>query len=233
MKVKYAGLLLTLAVLVSCSTVPAIERMPYPEAEDNAFGMEMDYGTVNTLSRLWNYADWVVVGYYENQAPTSENIARDLNDPTKESAVQYYESLVYQFRVVDVLKGELNDAVIPLGQFHGVMTNGVIYPSETFQQPDLSSYKVMFLRYNEINAFYSPVVMDWWLSTEHTMSSLRSADWTEKTFEVEDTRGWKESRALDMFADASVSPREMERAMGSAANARTSCTGAELLALAK
>ena len=91
----------------SCGNqVPAIEQMPYPEAEDNQFGMEMDYGTVTTLSELWDYADWVVVGYYENQAPTSENIARDLTDPTKESVVHYYESLVYQFHVVDVLKGD-------------------------------------------------------------------------------------------------------------------------------
>jgi len=224
---------LCLALLMGCSATPAIEQMPTPEAEDNQFGMEMDYKTVPTLSRLWNYADWVVVGYYENKAPTTGNIARDPSDLSKESSEHYFETLVYQFHIVEVLKGELDAETLPVGLFHGIKINDVIYPHETFQQPDLLSYKVMFLRYNEINEFYEPAVMDWWLSTEHTMRSLRSADWTTMTFEVEDTRGWKDSRALDMFADASVSPAEMTRETGSAANARTSCTGAELLALAE
>lgn len=225
--------ILCLTLLLGCSTTPAIEQMPYPEAEDKQFGMELDYKTVPTLSRLWNYADWVVVGYYENKAPTTGNIARDPSDSSKESSEHYFETLVYQFHIVEVLKGELEVETLPVGLFHGIKINDVIYPHETFQQPDLSSYKVMFLRYNEINEFYEPAVMDWWLSTEHTLSSVRNADWTTMTFEVEDTVGAKEYRALDMFADASKSPAAIRRDGGRAEDARTSCTGAELLALAE
>ena len=106
--------MLCLTLLVGCSTIPAIEQMPYPEAEQTGLQISMDYSTTDSLKDMWD-----------------------------------------------------------------------------------------------------------------------GADWTTMTFEVEDTVGAKEYRALDMFADASKSPAAIRRDGGRAEDARTSCTSAELLALAE
>ncbi len=224
---------LILLLLCGCNAVPAIEQMPYPESNDGRIGIEMDYSSAESLQEQWDVAELVVVGYYENVAPTSENIARDLDDITKESPREYFETLVYQFKVVEVLKGTLDESTIPLGLFHGQKTGGVSYPYKTFKQPDLTSYKVLFLDYNEINEYYYPWASDWWLSTDQAVRQPVKTDWTTLTFVVEDTIGCESERILNLFEDRIQSTYQAEAEPDSTRHVRTSYTGAELLALAE
>ena len=159
--------------LTSCTNQrPAIEQMPYPEAEDNAYSMSMDYWSTRSLESMWDFAEVIVVGKYQNAAPESVNINRNPSNPQEEADSVYYEQLVYAFEVEAVLKGELSKNNIRLGLFHGLKVEDKTYPTETFQQPDTQSYKVMFLLYTEYGDFYYPCAQDWWLSTEHKEHSV-------------------------------------------------------------
>lgn len=215
-------------LLAACgASVQRIEQMPYPEAEDNAYGVSMDYWSTNSFEQMWECADFVVVGKYRNVAPESVNINRNPLEPTQEIESVYYEQLVYIFEIADVLKGEIDEEDIRLGHFHGLKVEEKTYPFETFQQPDTQSYKVMFLLYTEYGDFYYPCVQDWWLSTEAEEMDTYAGqenEWVNMQFEVEDTVGQKPARQLDVFADSKKNAAYREK--------RTSCTGAELLALA-
>ncbi len=229
---KLLCVVLILLLLCGCSGVPAIEQMPYPEAEKTGLRMSMDYSTTDSLQDMWNRADWVVVGYYKNEPPQSVNINRKLDDFSVANDAYYLETLVYHFEVVEVLKGDMQTGTIPLGLFHGEKELEVSYPFETFQQPDIASYKVMFLWHNDICGYYYPWARDWWLSTEHTLERPAKTNWMTLTFGIEDTTGWGHVRVLDLLDSNAQSIYQAEAEPDSTRHVRTSYTGAELLEIA-
>ncbi len=64
-----------------------------------------------TLEEMKQVADNVVIGKY-TQLKKKVNSARDVNDPSKESAEEYHEGEVYEFAVDQVLKGEISEKSI-------------------------------------------------------------------------------------------------------------------------
>lgn len=156
-----------------------ISQHPYEDAPVQSI-VYMDYDTTNSMKELWERSDLIVVGRYVNAAPRSYNVSRDLNDPSKPSQTSYYENLVYQFEVEAVLKGNETRDTIEVGQFHGRVIDEYADPVDTFVEPDLNTYKVLFLSEHEHVDHYSFEQVSWWLST--APRNEMDPDWKDLTF---------------------------------------------------
>lgn len=175
-------LLLTLCACAQPEKTGNIETLPHPVSETTE--LYTDAWTTDSVAELWEISDLVVVGRYLDVAPRSYNISRNLSDPSKPSFDHYYENLVYQFEVAEVLKGTEKAKKIEVGQFHGMLMGGEISPAGSFVQPDTESWKLLFLVSDEYLDHYGFAQMEWWLSTAPTESS----DWTQLTFAMESNR---------------------------------------------
>lgn len=228
------AIILILALSACGAKSPGIEDMPYPHAPEDApvqCETSMDYYSPSAMSELWDYADSVVIGYFEDAAPQSHNMNRNLNDPAQESDTFYLEALIYQFHVVSVLKGDVaEDSVVPLGIIHGNRIKEYTYPIETFRQPDAQSYKLMFLRENTRGTHYYPGSQEWWLSTD-SVGSPADTDWMNLSFHLESSMGYEDNPDKNPVRFDLVPP--VDGVMAASDAPRDSYTGAELLSLAE
>lgn len=193
----------------------------------------MDYDTTNSMKELWERSELIVVGRYVNAAPRSYNVSRDLNDPSKPSQTSYYENLVYQFEVEAVLKGNETRDTIEVGQFHGRVIDEYADPVDTFVEPDLNTYKVLFLSEHEHVDHYSFEQVSWWLST--APRNEMDPDWKDLTFAPQG-KGM-EPMSAEWASQVSAKGIDLSFNEGNVAMrsniACTSLTGAELLTLAE
>ena len=230
------SVLLLFSLAACASDAPGIKDMPYPHAPEELLQLrstDMDYASTNSIADLWNRVDWVVVGYYEDTAPRSCNINRSLDDPANEADNFYLESLIYQFHVVSVLKGDMDAGInIPLGILHGQRIGDYTYPLDTFVQPDAQSYKVMFLLYDDICDKYYAWDRSWWLSTAPIQSLSNTVDWTQLEFLTQSALPYERG---DKYANAIHYDLALpsDGVMAASNTPRDSYTGAELLTYAE
>ncbi len=235
--VAYLTCFALLGLLFTACTEPMEENKisihPY-EDTPMLTTLYMDYYTTTVMQELWDSSDLVVIGRYINEAPRSYNISRDLNDHSKPSSTSYYENLVYQFEVAAVLKGNETASVIEVGQFHGRVDGEYAIAVDTFVEPDLNSYKVLFLSVDEYVDHYSFEQVSWWLST--ALIDDVSEDWESMTF-MPQGRGMQpgdpqwEDEVERQGINLNMQP--VNTATAKLNQSCTSYTGAELLAIAE
>ena len=89
-----------------------------------------DYPTSGNSQVLRDHADSIVIGHYD-EFIKAWNIARDLEDSSKESSEHYVEGHIYSFQVEQVVKGECSEETIYINipykeRIRGEITNVVI-----------------------------------------------------------------------------------------------------------
>lgn len=124
-----------------------VEVIPFGEGN---FGILADYEGFATLESFCEVADNVVVGYYVDSEPEKWNMSRNPTDPSKESDYIYTEGLLYEFIVVDALKGDcVPGESITINIEHGLKaTSGKkvrVYESEVYYEPQFEELVVLGL----------------------------------------------------------------------------------------
>lgn len=188
-------LLLCLGICAGCSTAPETEIeeeiIPYGEG---SFRISSDYVVHDSVSKMFEGSEYVLLGYYTDDDPAAHNMSRDPNDPTKESSYQYIEGLYYGFKVVNTLKGsslngEKIDVNIEYGYRSSIRSDKTkLYLSDTWYEPEIEQYTVLFLNKSSDTGNYyasgypyelaSSQKVSWWrASYSDTMTlTVRSHD---------------------------------------------------------
>lgn len=131
----------------SSDSVENVEIIPFGEGN---FGVLADHEGFAALESFCKLSDNVVVGYYVDSEPVKWNMSRDPADPTQESDYVYTEGVLYEFVVVDTLKGDcVPGESITINIEHGIRTtNGdkvKLYESEVYYEPQFEELVVLGL----------------------------------------------------------------------------------------
>lgn len=188
-------MLFMLAMSIGCSKAPEAEVeeeiIPYGEG---SFRISSDYVVHDSVSKMFEGSEYVLLGYFTDDDPVAHNMSRDPNDPTKESSYQYIEGLYYRFKVVNTLKGSsLNGEKIDVNIEHGYRSSirsdkTKLYLSDTWYEPEIEEYTVLFLNKSSDTGNYyasgypyelaSSQKVGWWRSSysDTMVLTVRSHD---------------------------------------------------------
>jgi len=101
-----------------------------------------------------NQADLVVIGHFESYK-NSWNMARNIEDSSKESEDYYVEGKLYSFVIEEVIKGVCDSDTIEINQRYSDDYSGKVELDKYFIEVEYSQKYVLFLTYNEMfNHYY-------------------------------------------------------------------------------
>ena len=169
-----AFVLLIIFVFVICQTVftePKIQEI-------TGFHTSYDYAATESLSGMFDYADYIVIGEYTGFDSTW-NMARDNDDVSKEASDLYVEGHLYNFSVDEVLKGDIPEESILINHEYSTKrkviesnevikegsvvkkatkTNAIEFTvlSERFIEPEISSKYILFYQ----KTLYSKIITE-------------------------------------------------------------------------
>ena len=101
---------LSVVALICCIAIVAFYFENVAEksvSEVTTITLSYDYPVANDLSQMMNEAELIVIGSYASLESTW-NMARDMDDITKEDSQNYVEGRLYNFNIQEVIKGNVN-----------------------------------------------------------------------------------------------------------------------------
>ena len=113
-----------------------------------------DRNTIDSYESAVEQTELIVTGHFENYE-YSWNMARDVNDSSKESTEYYVEGKVFSFVAEKVLKGNLSDATLYVNQRYSDNYSGKTLADEYFIEVTDEQTYMLFLNYNsEFKMYY-------------------------------------------------------------------------------
>ena len=116
-------------------------------------GHKDDGNTVDNYYDAADQAELIVTGHFEEMEHTW-NMARDLEDPSKESSSSYVEGRVYRFMIDEIFKGESISAEILVNQRYSDDYSGKTELDEFYIEPQADQKYLLFLTYDEMFKHY-------------------------------------------------------------------------------
>jgi hypothetical protein len=128
--------------------------------KESQVNMHMDLALENNLNDMIKQAPLVVMGTYQNAAGTI-NGARDPKDPSKPAKCIYNEVKLFNFKVDKVLKGDLDQDIIKVGQSHTLQLDhlreneNIHITNPLYIEPEMEKTYILFLKKSPYADFYS------------------------------------------------------------------------------
>ncbi len=82
-----------------------------PINRTDKISIDMDIGLTDSLEGMIEHADVIVIGKYEGLSSTF-NLARNPQNPSEEASNEYAEGRLFEFRVSEILLGEIDEETI-------------------------------------------------------------------------------------------------------------------------
>lgn len=117
------------------------ENLPllYPDEEGfYTITAVRDYAVYHSLQEMVESPDYIVMGYFGWGRNDSWNMNRDLENPELENEDLYVEGVLYDFHVLDVLKGEIEEDLITVNFPYRQEIKGVLSDQEVNAQGEIT-----------------------------------------------------------------------------------------------
>lgn len=174
--------LLLIILAVGITSFKFIDKNKNTESLESAtekINITYDYKTAEDLTDMVHESDYIVLGVYE-KFDSTWNLARNPDDLSKESEEEYIEGKIYNFKVEEVLSGDIKAKNIQISHMYeetivveetsgdeeitpegilvkeptSVKYHEVKNPDPAFIEPNFGEKYIVFLSKDEINGVY-------------------------------------------------------------------------------